>query len=156
MTRYEWRNHQPAGGVPADVAGAELERIEAEHGAITPAAVVDASKAKRAPLHRCFEWDNDKAAAAHRLQQARLVINHLSIVVSEPDAKPIATRAFVIVNESDDDERGYVSTERAMADPVLRAEVLARALRELRSIERRYKDLRELSAVFEAVRLVAA
>ena len=82
MKIYSWsvdRFH-----VDAQVAGEELERIrKATGGVLSAEAVVKASKAKNAPLHPEFEWDDAAAAEKYRNDQARNIINHIRIKTAE-------------------------------------------------------------------------
>ena len=90
---YKWRFSQ---GVPAEIAGNELERIEARHGKVTAAILVKESKSKQAALHSCFEWDDKKAAEKYRLRQADSIITNLVVMV---DGKPeTETRAYINVS----------------------------------------------------------
>lgn len=96
---YEWldRFRSP---VSAEVAAAELQRIELAEGGLTPRAVVDASRPEDAPLHDMFEWDNERAADSWRLDQARKAISSLRLVVRE-NAPPVPAFASVRVSEID-------------------------------------------------------
>ena len=55
--------------VKPDVAGTIFEKIIKERGELKPSYVVEEAKPVKSPLHPCFEWDDMKAAHAHRLQQ---------------------------------------------------------------------------------------
>ena len=118
----------------------------------TPAAVVDASRAKTAPLHVAFEWNNKVAGAAWRENQAAYLIRHIVAVVEEvnnTDDAPI--RAFVSVVPERGEKPCYTSTDHAFSTPDLREQVLARALSDMKAFERRYAayiDLSEVSAAF--------
>lgn len=52
-------------------------------GLITPDAVVRAARSPSSPLHALFTWDNRKAAHAHRLNEARMLIRSVMVTVSE-------------------------------------------------------------------------
>ena len=66
MTNDELQNH--------------LEAIRAEAGALTPDAVVAAAEEEDHPLHSSFTWDDDIAAHAHRINQARKLIRRVRII----------------------------------------------------------------------------
>lgn len=145
---YQWKP-QTSVAVDAQIAGEELERIRVAHnGRLTQDDVVEAARPKEAPLHDAFEWNDRKAAHEFRLQQAGYLIR--MIVVAEPDESDRApVRAFVNVER--DDDRSYTSTEHALSDADLRAQVLRRAMGELQAWKRRYEDLTELARLFAAV-----
>lgn len=145
---YAWK--QPGRiSVPADVAGAELNRIRAEQGRFfTPAAVVHASRPEDAPLHPAFEWNDAKAAQAHRETQAKEIIRSIVVVpADQSDAEPV--RAFVSVQLEDEGHR-YTTTTHALAVADLREQVLAQALRDMQAFQRRYGQFLDLSGVREA------
>lgn len=100
------------------------------------------------PLHPAFEWDDAKAAHAHRLEQASYLIRSVVIVSDEgKDAAPV--RAFVNVQR--DTDRSFTTVAHAMSDTELRAQVLAKALHELQSWRYRYEELVELAKLFAQV-----
>jgi len=62
-----------------------------KRGVLSPAAVVEAARSTRSPLHALFEWDDRVAAEERRLDQARGVIRSVEyqftiqkVVVSAP------------------------------------------------------------------------
>lgn len=142
MAAYQWKL-DGLFNVDPNVAGAELERIYNENGAIEPAVVVEQSRPKNAPLHPLFEWDDKAAAQKYREQQARTVIANV-VVVGEPE-KDTCTRAFVHVEQSY--QPLYVVLESADKT----AELLQSAMRELRTFEAKYNELSELAPVFSAI-----
>lgn len=76
----------------AQIIGAELETIAAQEIAVTPQEIVARAKRASSVLHKFFEWDNRKAAEAHRIHQARNLVNHLQIRVETPNGE-IAVKA---------------------------------------------------------------
>ena len=131
-------------------------------GQLTPEAVVEDARRKNSPLHDHFCWDDKQAAAEHRLQQARHLLNCLVVRYvdeKEEDASPIV-RAFyhIPMGDSDDesDEVGgvYVESKRVFADEMLRQRVLHKAKQELDAWRRRYADLQEFARIFDAIELV--
>lgn len=141
---YQWK---VPGIMPVDAqtAGNELQRIYERDGVIEPETVVAESQTPSAPLHSCFEWDDEKAAHKYRITQAQTIIR--SIVVAE-EAKQPETRAFVSV------EREYHPVSIVIRNPEKRDVLLQNALNELRWFERKYNTLQELSNVFAAIKEV--
>lgn len=136
---------KPGARIKADPqkAGAVLEQLEAENR-LTAADLVEVSRPKRAPLHNEFEWNNTKAAAAYREIQARHIINSIEIIRDERE--PI--RAYFNIVRTDPQYR-HIDTIMQQADE--RAALLNMALRELEAFRRKYAQLVELAAVFEAI-----
>lgn len=149
-TTYYWRKGFQHRGVDPEVAGEELERIKEQAGAIEPADVVSAAKAKSSPLHKLFEWNNDLAAEQHRLQQARSLIASVAIKVTGPKSEPVMVRAFVSVP---DDEGGhvYVGIKEAMRNKDRSEYVLSQARNELEGWRDRWKVYKELAELVEPV-----
>lgn len=131
--------------VDAQTAGNELQRIYDRDGVIEPETVVEESENPSAPLHSCFEWDDEKAAHKYRITQAQNIIRAIVVV---DEAKQPETRAFVNV------QREYHPVSVVVRNPEKREILLQNALNELRWFERKYNTLQELSAVFSAIKEV--
>lgn len=144
---YKWKI-EGLYGVDAQVAGNELERIYHEKGTLEPSVVVEQSKPKNAPLHSMFEWNDEAAAEKWREQQARNIIGNV-VVADEPNGESF-TRAFVHV--SDD----YRPLSIVLDDRDMTEELLMTALRELRTFEAKYSELRQLAPVLDAIEEVGA
>lgn len=96
--RYEFK----AGArysVAADVAGAELERIQNQRGVIEPRVVVEESRPEAAPLHPVFEWDDDKAAENYRTWQARSLIKSVRVIELRDGADFLAARRHALLGD---------------------------------------------------------
>lgn len=125
-----------------------------ENGRLRPEAVVEDAENPDSPLHRCFTWENGEAAYRWRLHEARMLIRASYTVVVEQQAVPIKTRAYVSLKSARVARSGYTPIRRVLSEPELHAELLRNALEDLEAMERRYGHLRELKAVFSAVRRV--
>lgn len=147
MSAYVWKI-DGIYSVDAQTAGKELERIYQETGRLEPKDIVEASRPKKAPLHNCFEWDDEKAAAKYREHQAQKIIQAVAYVQDINEPEPI--RAFVSVQNE------YKPISVVLASVDMSSELLANALRELRTFELKYRQLQELMPVFEAIKEVAA
>lgn len=148
MTIYRWKPGANVKIAP-DVAGAELERIRTKaNGRLTPEGIVASARRPTSPLHPHFEWDDAKAASAHRITQAGYLIRSIEVLDAvEGQKKPI--RAFVSVVR--DEDRSYVSTAHALSDSDLRRQVVDRAWRDLEAWRERHAELIEFAAVFTAM-----
>lgn len=143
MNAYEWR---PGARyrVDANVAGRVCEKLEAE-GNLSARSLLDASRPKDAPLHGEFEWSDSVAAEKYREEQARGIIRHLAIKVEE--RAPVRSFFKLEVNSSSN----YTSLETILKKPDLRAALLEQACADMQSFQRKYRELSELSDVFEAM-----
>lgn len=165
-TVYEWSVRGLFKGVHPQVAGERIEQLRVK-GRLTPSAIVEDARSPKSPLHRCFQWDDSKAAEKWRLQQARLIVSHLVIKVKiGRRVKPATTRAFVSIQRPEplpkkgaqstakaprEQNREYVTVRAALKDETMRTQVLRAALREIESWRTKYRDLKELTRVFAAM-----
>lgn len=71
-----------------------VELSEENNGQITTSLVLKDAKRKESPLHDYFEWDDTKAAHQHRLQQARMLIKRVNVVIFKPEEQFIHVPKF--------------------------------------------------------------
>lgn len=129
--------------------GEALEAIaEKAGGHLTPEAVVDAAREKRHVLHRHFEWDDQKAAEAFRLDQARNIVR--SIHVENDETESGLARAYLSIQ--DRGGRSYRSISDVLASADLQSKVLASAETDLLAFERRYRSLTDVCAIVREAR----
>lgn len=143
--QYAWK----LGGIhkaSAQEAGQLCERLASE-GRLTAADLVEESKPLTAPLHGEFEWDDTEAAVKWREQQARVIINHIVIVKQEENPVPI-TRAFVKLGSS---KPKYESITVVVNDEDKYQTLLSLARRELENFTKKYKGLKELDKIMDAI-----
>lgn len=138
---YKWREGYPA-RADANVAGEICAALEAE-GRLTARDLVEEAKSESHPLHRIFEWDNDKAAESFRLIQAQQMIGALKIEVED---RPPIKKYYNIVRA----EGQYHSIEMLMSSDATSNLLLEAAKREFRSYKEKYETLTELKELFEA------
>ncbi len=130
--------------VDAQKVSEELRTLGNE---FTPQNVVDAARNDSTELHKCFEWDDSKAAELYRLKQARDVICNLVIEeVEKPKERP-EIRVFYKPKESS----GYMETKRIVRDEDAYANLLAQARQELRIFKAKYNCLVELQEIMELI-----
>lgn len=128
----------------------ELAALE-KRGRLSAKRVVEWAKSHReSALHRCFQWNDSKAAQQWRLWQARQLI--VSVEVKYEDGKkhqvyvsPVAIRK---------DNAGYARLSTILSNAQLRMQYLDQALAELERICARYNDLAELSGIRTEIQLV--
>lgn len=127
----------------------ELELIRKRHGGfLRPADVVEFARDPATALHTRFEWDDSKAADQYRLEQARLIIR-CTVRLIHPDSPPV--HAYVSLHDDRRAGDSYRSIVDVLADPRLREQLLAQALREAESWRMRYERLSELQPIARAI-----
>lgn len=124
-----------------EIVAGELKELEAEHGLLRPADVVEKATNPDSPLHDQFTWDDSKAGHKYRLMEARLLINKVTV---EWEGEEKEAFFNVKVNNLD---RGYVSREVVLSDKDMQAQVLKYALDQIKHWQNTYKDVRELTGV---------
>ncbi|MFG1260019.1 hypothetical protein V5F79_22085 [Xanthobacter flavus] len=138
----------------ANLVGQHLELLRQQcKGELTPKDVVDDARNPNSPLHCYFEWDDSAAAEHYRLSQARGLIRAVVAIYTQPDQPAQRMKAYVHIPEPAAPH--YRETSQAMSQKKTRDMVLQRAWREFQDWRRRYKDLKEFAAVFEAADDVA-
>lgn len=152
MKKCEWKV-KGIYPVSADTAVDVINGCQDENGYVSAKSVVDVSRPEKAPLHECFEWNDDTAAEKWREQQARVMIKNIVTVEVEEDSKRETTKTFVHVI-SDDKSKGYKLTDVAIYNENDREYVLKSAKRELLAFQEKYRQLTELAAVFSAIKKV--
>lgn len=140
---YQWK--QARFGIEAQEAGEELERIEDKRKALTPAVIVDESRAEHAVLHGCFEWDNETAAEKYREVQAGTILRNIVTVSMDGKTEHNPIRARVSI------QGDYKRIDTVLRVEEYRIELLDKAKSELQDLQRRYHDLDELAGVFAEV-----
>lgn len=135
--------------VPAQVAGEVCEEL-AEKGELTAKNLVDVSRPENAPLHGCFNWNNEIAAELYREEQSRHLIRCL---ITVPENNVVATRAYfnIVRNESE-----YHSINVILEVQDKYESMMAMALKELQTFEKKYAILKQLKPVFDAINEISA
>ena len=132
--------------VSAQTAGEELHRIYTDKGQLKPADIVDESRPESAPLHPCFEWDDEVAAEKYREVQAGNLIRSITVVHETPTHEPVEVRAFVKPLESYTPIEVVVNSEEQMTA------LLESALAELKAFEKKYATLSKLAPILEEIK----
>lgn len=144
---YSWRVHH---GVPAQVAGEVMEKIEERDGKLTKEAFLEESRPIESPTHNCFEWDDGIAAEKYRLEQARHTIADIQVKVLHEDAE-VKAPAFVKVTFGAKSKANYVNVETTMQTDEYRKAAIQNAIEEMKEIEKKYNTYIELEKVFLAL-----
>jgi hypothetical protein len=86
----------------------ELEKLVDSKGKLDPEVVVKVARRKAHPLHGYFEWDDKKAAHAHRIDQARALIREVKVEV-RTSVTQVTAVSYVRDPSSLSRQRGYVA-----------------------------------------------
>ena len=104
-----------------------IKALEQRGGQVTAAALVKAAASPKHALHNEFEWDDTKAGAKYRLDQARGIIASVRINRMQGERR-VSSVAYIRNPTLPSAEPGYVSitrlrTEGEAAEDALRQEV---------------------------------
>lgn len=135
---YDFGSFAP-GGVKADEAYRELERIRAETGTLLASAVVDAAADEDSPLHPAFDWDDASAGREYRLIQARHLIRAVRVTVGTKEPR----RVYVHVGQRSDEEGVYEPMDVVVKSPDRYALALIELRRRLNSAQEAFEELRQ-------------
>lgn len=131
--------------------GADAQKVADEISAIgeapTAADIVDAARNEDSELHKCFEWDDSRAAELWRLKQARDVVHHLVYV----EEKIPVDRPEIRIRYMDNTERGYKEAKKIVRNEDSYKALLAQAYSELRAFKARYSMLSELAEILDLI-----
>lgn len=122
-------------------------------GLLRPAAVVDAARDEKSPLHGAFEWDDTEAAQKYRLLQAQSLIRSFKVKI-ERNGQTQTVPVFVGVSTDrtgDKADNPYRMLEQVVEKPDLMAVAVRDALDQLEALRKRYAHLQELADVWAAV-----
>ncbi len=133
----------------------ELETIRQRHGGLLrPADVERFARNTKTALHARFTWDNDVAGYQYRLWEARQLIR---VTVSVMPGTERSCRTFVsLMDDRTQEGGGYRITADLLSDEEGRQRLLDEALEELEVFRRKYRNLKELAAVFAEMDKIAA
>jgi hypothetical protein len=126
----------------------EILALQDGDGFFKPRAILNwARDNPESELHGKIEWDDAKAAEAHRLDQVRRLI---TIYVRTEDGD----RATISLIQDRFPEGGYRQLDAVLSNSELRLMALRQAMRDYKRWETRYRHLVELSKIFEAATLI--
>ena len=140
---YQWKPGSQH-SVSAQVAGEMCAELEKD-GRLNAQTLVDVNRPEDAPLHSCFEWNDVLAAEEWREHQARNIINSIT-VVTMPGQEPV--RAYFNIHTK---LPNYESVQAIVQQEDKYQLLLEMAKKELSAFTRKYKQLSELSKVFDAI-----
>lgn len=116
-----------------------VQEITAEAGHVTPDMILEEAKPVDSPFHDWFEWDDTKAALAHRRNQARRLIGMVQVYI-RTQTRTVSSVAYVRDPKAKANVQSYVSTESLKSDRELAVAALSYEMKRVRSmIERTRK-----------------
>lgn len=135
----------------------EVERMKG----LTPENLVEQAKDEDNPLHDFFEWEDSIAADKYRLQQARMIINDIKVIVDNKEyfafesIKPIVNKdGTLLLNEGESEGRIYKPIVEILNNENLRQQIIRSALKHLEYWESQNAKYKELEPIILSARKV--
>lgn len=114
----------------------------------TPQQIVDRARDENSELHKCFTWDDTKAAEKWRKEEAHQLRHFLVVKRNDAPADAPKIHAFYFTGA----QEGYVSAPKTFTVPAEYDALLNRAKMELRAFQKKYEMLsNELDEVMDAI-----
>lgn len=171
--KYMWRDGFSY-KTDANVVGKVIESIEERDGQVTAVSFLDESRPEDSETHSMFEWNDSVAAEKYRLQQSKKILLQITyeieshedevceveLVDADSEEVKTADEAFrkphaAWVNVGSKGRSGspaiFVSVERALTDEDMRKTVLSNSIAEIKMFVNKYRNLVELTKIFNAV-----
>jgi hypothetical protein len=134
---YKWKSGSRFSADPEKV-NEEIESIPE----VTPEHIVRRAEDENTELHKCFTWDDERAAHKWRLQEARYVVQSI-ITVDDSQHEEIEYRTYEsVVVES---ERQYVQTKKALQDDNLKDQIFSEINAGIGELSQKAKTYRYLA-----------
>lgn len=133
-------------GADAQKCAEEILEIGEE---ATPEQIVEKAKNEQAELHKCFEWDDQKAAAKYRIGQAvKLTANLVFVRMEEQIEKQ---EPEIRVFHKPTGSSGYKPLNIIIQNKDEYQELLKRAYAELHAFKVKYASLQELDYILSLI-----
>lgn len=118
--------------------------------------VINAARSRSSPLHDEFTWNKIAGWRLNLLAEAQQLIRSYITTITTVNAGPVKTRAFVSLTPDRLKGGGSRSVRDVISSEALTQQWLADALAELAAFEARYRRIKQLAPVFEAIERVRA
>jgi hypothetical protein len=154
---YKPRKGSPLTQEQAQRYGPRIQELIDRYGDVSAEDVLKDAKKKSSPLHDFFEWDDAKASRLYRLEQARMMVRSVEIVVIDSRGKEVRPRAFLQVPVRDArsglDTRKHtiIPVQHSFVDGDLRDRIILGFRRRINALRR---EMRQMEGLDEAARLL--
>ena len=125
----------------------EVVSIKEQKG-LTPENVVTSAKNKKSSLHNFFEWNDAIAGEQYRLQQARMFINEIKVIVEDVEYSAFEN---VKIGFNGDSERRYMEVTEILSQKELKEQIISQALNHINYWKIKYANYKELKPIVAAI-----
>lgn len=135
--------------MPSDEVASALNAVKRRKGRLLAPDVVEAAKDPDSPLHDQFEWDDSKAAHAHRVWQARRLIVSVGLI-EDGDREPV--QLYYSLSSDRASGGGYRDIRDIVSDDELREELLRDAASDAARFKEKFQRIKhDLAEMFDAI-----
>jgi len=127
----------------------EIFKVKEKNG-LTPETLLQQAKKRNSNLHELFEWDDTIAGQQWRLQQARVLINEVKVIIDQQEMYAFES-VCVQIEDSADTNREYKSIYDIKSDIEYKRQVIESAYRQLMYWKQKYQAYSEFSDVIESI-----
>lgn len=127
----------------------EILNVKKEKG-LTPESIVERATNVHSELHELFNWDDNSAAHQWRLQQARVLINEIRVIIEEKEFH--AFENINITEEAGSNE--YLERKEILDNEQFRQLMIKKAFSYLVYWKEQYKDYKEFNPIFKNIEKV--
>jgi len=133
----------------------EILEVKEKNG-LTAEAIIEQAKKKNNPLHDFFDWDDTKAAHKWRLQQARVLINEVKVVVENKEYYAFENVSIEIEADSEEGttKKEYFTRSEILNDKEKRAQIVNRAYNYLLYWKEQYQTYTEFEPIVKSIEKV--
>jgi hypothetical protein len=133
----------------------EIVKIEKENE-LTAENLLEAAKNTNNPLHGFFDWDNSIAGTKWRLQQARIIINEVKIIVNHKEryafeCVQVKIKSKTIDNKGALTKRVYKPILEILSKEEYRKQIIQAALENIVYWKEKYSEYSEFNPIFVSI-----
>jgi hypothetical protein len=125
----------------------EILKVKKEKGLLAET-LLEHAKDKNSKLHNLFEWDNNLAAKKWRLQQARIIVNEIKVIVENKEYYAFENISLQV---GEDVKREYYSRDEILTTPLLKESMVRKAYNTLLYWKEQYHNYVLFEPVIKAI-----
>ena len=123
------------------------DEIQTLGSSYTPKDILNLARDESTELHKCFEWDDTKAAEKWRLHTARIICCSLKATVVREKKDALTIRLI----QHDGEAKAYKPVTFTVRNEDEYGRLLKQAKAELAAFKKRYKNIVELASVIDEI-----
>ena len=122
-----------------------IEGVRLRHGILTPEILLNEAENPQNPLHKYFQWNNEKAAHEYRLIQARALIQRVTVKIADPEdgEKMITIRSYVsLPGERKDGQYRHIA--EVLSNEDMKAQYIESVREELSAFKHKMQNISQV------------